>query len=50
MVDRRLCRAARCKALLYLISEPAYLFSDFYKAYYPAAKLLLVEDRARAGT
>jgi hypothetical protein len=31
------------QALLWLISEPAYLFSDFYKAYYPAAKLLLVE-------
>ncbi|KAB2920183.1 MAG: DUF2029 domain-containing protein [Hyphomicrobiaceae bacterium] len=28
-------------AVLWLISEPALLFSDFYKAYYPTAEMLL---------
>ena len=29
---------------LWLLSEPAQLFSDFYKAYYPTAEMLLQSD------
>jgi hypothetical protein len=34
-------------AILWLISEPEALFSDFYKAYYPVAEYLWLEGPAR---
>jgi alpha-1,2-mannosyltransferase len=37
------CVAALAQVALWWVSEPAYLFSDFYKAYYPVGQVLLAE-------